>query len=54
VTGLIDQVILAVAPVTLGAGAPLLPYRSPGDLRLVGVDRDEGFVFRTYDLPAAR
>jgi dihydrofolate reductase len=50
--GLIDRVILGVAPVTLGAGAPLLPWRSPGDLRLVDVDRDEDFVYLTYDVPA--
>ena len=25
--GLLDEIILAVAPVTLGAGAPLLPKR---------------------------
>jgi dihydrofolate reductase len=51
--GLIDQLIMGIAPVTLGAGARLLPWRSPGDLRLVSVDRFDDFVQLTYDLPAA-
>jgi dihydrofolate reductase len=51
--GLIDQLIVGITPVTLGAGAPLLPWRSPGDLRLVGVDRYDDFVQLTYDVPAA-
>ncbi len=51
--GLIDQLIMGITPVTLGAGARLLPWRSPGDLRLVSVDQFDDFVQLTYDLPAA-
>jgi dihydrofolate reductase len=51
--GLIDQLIMGITPVTLGAGARLLPWRSPGDLRLVGIDQYADFVQLTYDLPAA-
>ncbi len=54
--GLLDDLILTVAPVTLGAGAPLLPRRlvTP-PLRLVGVER-YGEVFATlrYELGPRR
>jgi len=33
--GLLDEIILGVAPVTLGAGAPLLPRRLTGVLQLI-------------------
>jgi dihydrofolate reductase len=47
--GLLDEIILGVAPVTLGAGAPLLPRRLPASrLTLLSVDRDDRFVFLTY------
>ena len=47
--GLLDRIMLGVAPVTLGAGAPLLPRRlTSADLTLEDVDRDERFVFLTY------
>lgn len=49
--GLLDEVLLGVAPVMLGGGAPLLPRRllAP-DLTLATVDNDGQFVFLTYRL----
>jgi len=46
---LLDQVVLGLAPVTLGGGAPLLPRRIEG-LRLVDVHRDGQLVSLTYDV----
>jgi dihydrofolate reductase len=46
--GLLDELILSVAPVTLGSGAPLLPRRLIGRLRLVGVEQDGQFANLTY------
>jgi dihydrofolate reductase len=46
--GLLDQVIVQIAPVTLGAGRPLLPRRL--DLRLVETDRNAAFVAARYDV----
>jgi dihydrofolate reductase len=47
--GLLDEILLGVAPVMLGAGAPLLPRRLGADqLTLQGVEHDERFVFLTY------
>ena len=40
--GLLDEVIVSIAPVTLGAGAPLLPRRI--ELRLDETDRNGDFV----------
>jgi dihydrofolate reductase len=37
---LLDQILLSVTPVTLGAGALLLPRRIEG-MRLASVDRDD-------------
>jgi dihydrofolate reductase len=48
--GLLDQVVATVAPVTLGAGAPLLPRRIEG-LRLRDVRRFGPMVTLTYDVP---
>jgi dihydrofolate reductase len=45
---LLDQVLLGVAPVTLGEGAPLLPRRLVGRLELTGVARNGGFAELTY------
>lgn len=50
--GLLDQVILNVAPVTLGAGAPVLPRRCT-ELRLTDVDHDGTFAFLRYDVITA-
>lgn len=50
--GLLDELKLAVAPVTLGAGAPLLPRRitSP-PLKLADVRRDgDAFAVLTYEV----
>jgi dihydrofolate reductase len=47
--GLLDEIHLAIAPVTLGAGAPLLPRRlASSDLTLRSVEHDDRFVFLTY------
>jgi dihydrofolate reductase len=47
--GLLDEMILGVAPVTLGAGAPLLPRRMTSSrLRLTGVRQTGQFVQATY------
>ncbi|MBA2445946.1 MAG: dihydrofolate reductase [Nocardioidaceae bacterium] len=46
---LLDEIHLGMAPVMLGAGAPLLPRRlEASDLTLLGVEHDRGFVFLTY------
>jgi dihydrofolate reductase len=50
--GLLDQVMLSIAPVTLGAGRPLFPRRH--DLKLVEVARNGDFVVATYDVVGAR
>jgi dihydrofolate reductase len=53
--GLLDEIQLGVAPVLLGAGAPLLPRRllSAG-LALAGVEHDDYFAYLTYRVtPAA-
>jgi dihydrofolate reductase len=50
--GLVDEVLLSVAPVTLGSGAPLLPRRLlAADLRLESVDRNGQFALLRYSLP---
>lgn len=47
--GALDEVQVSVAPVTLGAGAPLLPRRLGADrLRLVDVARRGQFAHLTY------
>lgn len=44
--GLLDEVVVSIAPITLGAGAPLLPRRL--DLRLLEADRNRAFVVARY------
>jgi dihydrofolate reductase len=44
--GLLDEVIVSIAPVTLGAGAPLLPRHL--ELRLEEVGRNGDFVAARY------
>ena len=47
--GLLDEIILGVAPVTLGSGAPLLPRRlSSQQLVLTGVAQVGQFAYLTY------
>lgn len=48
--GLLDEIHLGVAPVTLGAGAPLLPRRLTG-LRLESAEAGGGFAHLRYTLP---
>ena len=47
--GLLDEIIAGVAPVTLGAGAPLLPRRLPASrLTLTDVRQVAQFAYLTY------
>jgi dihydrofolate reductase len=47
--GLLDELIVGVAPVTLGAGAPLLPRRMESSrLTLTGVEQRGQFAYLTY------
>jgi dihydrofolate reductase len=47
--GLLDEVFVGIAPVTLGGGAPLLPRRlTAADLELIDVSRDKQFVLLSY------
>lgn len=46
---LVDEILVGIAPVTLGRGAPLLPRRlTTDDLELVDVRRDRQFAHLTY------
>ena len=48
---LLDEIIVSVAPVTLGSGAPLFPRRLlTTDLRLTDVDRDVQLAMLTYSV----
>lgn len=47
--GLLDEIVLGVTPVTLGAGAPLLPRRlTSRRLTLSGVERSGQFAYLTW------
>jgi dihydrofolate reductase len=48
--GLLNEIIVSVAPVTLGGGAPLLPRRIVGGMTLVSVERDRQFANLTYSV----
>jgi len=50
--GLLDRVMLSIAPVTLGAGRPLFPRRH--NLKLVELGRNGDFAVATYDVLGAR
>jgi dihydrofolate reductase len=50
--GLLHRVVVSIAPVTLGAGRPLLPRRH--DLKLVETGRNGDFVVATYDVVGPR
>jgi dihydrofolate reductase len=47
-SGLLDEVWVQYAPVTLGSGAPLLPRRL--DLRLIDVARNRAFLCGRYEV----
>jgi dihydrofolate reductase len=49
--GLLDEVLVGIAPVTLGAGAPLLPRRV--ELRLEDVGRNGDFVSARFSVVRA-
>lgn len=46
--GRLDQLLVSIAPVTLGAGRPLFPR--PFDLRLTALERSGAFACATYDV----
>jgi dihydrofolate reductase len=47
--GLLDEILLEIAPVMLAEGTALLPRRLPAsELTLTGVGQDAQFVFLTY------
>jgi dihydrofolate reductase len=50
--GRLDELIVYVAPVTLGAGRPLFPR--PYDLRLVEVHQNKAFVAARYEVVGRR
>lgn len=50
--GLLDEVVVSIAPVTLGAGKPLFPRRF--DLELLEVDRNRAFVCARYRVVGPR
>jgi dihydrofolate reductase len=50
--GLLDQIVVSIAPVTLGAGRPLFPRRH--NLKLVDLDRNGDFAVATYDVVSPR
>ena len=53
--GLLDELILGVAPVILGAGAPLLPRRITAPLKLTEVTQHgDTFVMLKYDVVKER
>lgn len=48
---MLDEVLVGIAPVTLGGGAPLLPRRlTAADLELINVGRDKQFALLSYRL----
>jgi hypothetical protein len=52
--GLLDEIQLSIASVTLGGGAPLLPRRLlASDLTLVSLERQGQFVAATYRVTRA-
>ena len=50
--GFLDQVVVSIAPVTLGAGRPIFPRRH--DLSLVEHGRNGDFLMATYDVVGPR
>jgi dihydrofolate reductase len=53
--GLLDEILVGIAPVTLGAGAPLLPRRlRSSELTLVSVERQGQFARLAYEVRSSR
>ncbi len=50
--GLLDQLVLSIAPVTLGKGRPLFPR--PFDLKLTSLEQNRAFACATYDVVGPR
>ena len=50
--GLLDQIVVSIAPVTLGSGRPLFPRRH--NLKLVELDTNGDFAVATYDVVGPR
>jgi dihydrofolate reductase len=50
--GLLDELMLSIAPVTLGAGRPLFPRRF--DLELKDVVQNRAFICATYEVVGPR
>lgn len=50
--GLLDELALSIAPVTLGSGRPLFPR--PFDLRLIEHDRNGAFLTARYEVVGPR
>jgi dihydrofolate reductase len=50
--GLLDELVLSIAPVTLGAGRPLFPR--PWDLELTAFDRNGAFLCARYAVSGPR
>ena len=50
--GLLDEVVVSIAPVTLGAGRPLFPRRF--DLELLELDRNRAFACARYRVVGPR
>jgi len=50
--GLLDDIVVYLAPVTLGAGRPIFPRKF--DLKLVEVHRNRAFVAARYDVVGPR
>ena len=50
--GLLDEVVVSIAPVTVGSGKPLFPRRF--DLELLEVDRNRAFIGARYRVAGPR
>jgi dihydrofolate reductase len=50
--GLLDEVVVSIAPVTVGSGKPLFPRRF--DLELLEVDRNRAFIGARYRVVGPR
>ncbi len=46
--GMLDEVVVSIAPVTLGSGKPL--FGGAFDLQLTGCERNRDFVVVRYDV----